>query len=286
MKLGSRGQAVKAVQDLLLARGLPLPKWGADGDLGWETWTALMFFAQSIGLEWQDAETGEGHVPKAVLDALRGEAKPGGGTVLPAIDTSDVVDRRHTHPLLKGRPTPRRPPRVTGIVLHQTATKLGDRPARYDNVACHLAVTPNGTIVYVNDVLAHVWHAHGGNSFTIGIEIDGRFEGVEGNIRTLWGHTKGVTPTPFRSVQVEAARRAVQLAVEYARAAGCEVTKLYAHRQFSNQRVSDPGSAIWSRVGVWAREELGLVTPLSYTKDTGKPIPVEWDPMGTTRYRG
>jgi hypothetical protein len=286
MKLGSRGQAVKAVQDRLLARGLPLPKWGADGDLGWETWPALMFFAQSLGIEWEDAESGEGNVPPPVLAALRGDTPTGGGSPLPTNEVSEVVDRRHTHPLLKGRPTPRKPSRVTGIVLHQTATKLGDRPSRYDNVACHLAVTPNGTVVYVNDVLAYVWHAHGGNSFTIGIEIDGRFEGVEGNIRTLWGHTKGVKPTPFREAQVLAARRAVRLAVEYGRAAGCDVTKLYAHRQFSNQRVSDPGSAIWSRIAVWARDELGLETPLSYTKDTGKPISTEWDPLGKTKYRG
>jgi hypothetical protein len=138
----------------------------------------------------------------------------------------------------------------------------------------------------VNNLLAHVWHANASNGFTLGMEIDGRFEGVAGRIKTLWGWKKGKKPDKLSNKQILAAREGVRWMVETGRAMGCPITRIYAHRQFSNMRRSDPGSLIWQEVGLWAQEELGLESPLTYTLDTGMAIPLEWDPRSNINYYG
>lgn len=57
LRRGSRGDAVKAAQYLLLCRGLKLPKYGADGEYGQETEDAVKEFQRLAGLE-ADGECG------------------------------------------------------------------------------------------------------------------------------------------------------------------------------------------------------------------------------------
>ena len=57
LRRGSRGDAVRAAQYLLLCRGLTLPKYGADGDYGQETEDAVKEFQRLKGLE-ADGECG------------------------------------------------------------------------------------------------------------------------------------------------------------------------------------------------------------------------------------
>lgn len=48
---GMRSDAVKAMQQILLARGYELPKYGADGDYGGETENALLLFQEDMNLK-------------------------------------------------------------------------------------------------------------------------------------------------------------------------------------------------------------------------------------------
>lgn len=57
LRRGSRGDAVRAAQYLLLCRGLTLQKYGADGDYGKETEDAVKEFQRFKGLE-ADGECG------------------------------------------------------------------------------------------------------------------------------------------------------------------------------------------------------------------------------------
>ena len=57
LRRGSRGDAVRAAQYLLLCRGMTLPKYGADGDYGKETEDAVKEFQRLKGLE-ADGECG------------------------------------------------------------------------------------------------------------------------------------------------------------------------------------------------------------------------------------
>ena len=57
LRRGSAGDAVRAVQYLLLTRGMTLPKYGADGDYGQETEDTVKEFQRLKGLE-ADGECG------------------------------------------------------------------------------------------------------------------------------------------------------------------------------------------------------------------------------------
>lgn len=57
LRRGSRGDAVRAAQYLMLCRGMTLPKYGADGDYGKETEDAVKEFQRLKGLE-ADGECG------------------------------------------------------------------------------------------------------------------------------------------------------------------------------------------------------------------------------------
>ena len=50
LKYGSKGSAVKEMQEDLIALGYSLPKYGADGDFGSETEAAVKAFQRSVGL--------------------------------------------------------------------------------------------------------------------------------------------------------------------------------------------------------------------------------------------
>jgi hypothetical protein len=278
LKLGSKGEPVVRVQQALLACGYSLPKWGADGDLGAETWSALVQFAHDRSLEgaWPEAEAWTGTVPQVVLDALIPGPLPGA--------PEGLVDLTRLHRLEKGRKGLRDPKKVTGIVLHQTATKLGNKATRWYDVACHVGIPPGGAILYVNDILSYVWHANAANRFSVGIEIDGRFEGVLGDHKTRWNWQDGREADVLSAKQIAAARDAVRWLVDHGRSIGCPMTHIYAHRQFSDQRRSDPGSQIWTEVALWAKQDLGLKTRPDYTIGTGLAIPTKWDPQGKGPY--
>ena len=51
---GDRGERVKGLQTMLMARGFPLPGFGADGAFGLETLTALHLAQDSLGLPRRD----------------------------------------------------------------------------------------------------------------------------------------------------------------------------------------------------------------------------------------
>jgi len=58
LRRGDKGESVKKMQELLLERGYKLPKYGADGDFGSETESAVKAFQRDWGLK-QDGVVGE-----------------------------------------------------------------------------------------------------------------------------------------------------------------------------------------------------------------------------------
>ena len=186
MKYGDRGAAVTHVQGLLIEAGYELPRFGADGDLGSETWSALYQFACDGDGPWSlwspvDFEAESGDVPSTVLAALVSET-----TADAAERGSQFFDITDEHSLKKGRAGLRDPSRITTVVMHQTAVmfgttkrnraKYGPQEAlhrRFYNVACHTAALQNGDVLYVNKLRAYVWHGNVANRFSVGLEIEG-----------------------------------------------------------------------------------------------------------------
>jgi hypothetical protein len=195
-----------------------------------------------------------------------------------------VIDRRafasQSH---HGWPVKRRSlSKVTGVCLHQTACNMGTRPARYDGTGSHVVVT-GGQIIWLHDWTHRVVAASGWNDATVSIEINGLFAGVEGDPRTVWDDPS----TPGREQAMALDERDVLATLDVLRWMKREIPGLrviVAHRQASADRRNDPGEAIWRRVAIPARAEVGLVTPNEFTLGDGLPIPNEWDDRAKAHY--
>ena len=204
----------------------------------------------------------------------------------------------------RGQPVRRDPSQVTGIVLHQTAVEYGVSQRQIDasggderlalarrglDVACHAIAFRAGFYVAAHDLAVHVNHGNGLNATTLGLEVDGRYPGLmddpetapREDLRTTWGGD----PTVLTDATVETARAALAWLVEEGRREGMPIRYVYAHRQSSDTRRSDPGEELWRRVVLdYAVPELGLETQPARTWGRGEPVPLEWAPAGVGRY--
>lgn len=210
--------------------------------------------------------------------------------------------------LVGGKPVMRDPATITHFVFHQTAVEYGvserqvkasggDRELalarRFLDVACHVAVSRHGFYVFTHPLEALLWHGNGFNDFSIGMEIDGRYAGLEDDPATVAREDLQTTwrgsPTVLAQQTVETACAAVKDTVERGRALGMPLTHAVAHRQSSPTRRSDPGEAIWKRIVLdFAERELGMQVELDRVLDTrsgpGRPIPHAWDPRSSASY--
>jgi hypothetical protein len=262
---------------MLTELGYDLPRWGADGELGVETFEAFVQFLRDHGTEAdEDAERISDaeyallkQVHRATLDAPLG----------PQLATGRFHDLR----ILAGQKHVRGHrswKQIRGITLHQTACRLGENPRRWAGVGAHLGVTRSGQVIWLHDVEKVVIHGNGFNASTIGIEMDGTYEGVEGDRRTFWRPKEDPRREPQNPTLelVEAAKSTIRWLCEHVKRHGGRLELLVAHRQASNQRRSDPGSALWQRVAMPLHEELRLHDGgPGHTVGSGYPIPEAWD---------
>jgi hypothetical protein len=206
-----------------------------------------------------------------------------------------------------GVPVRRRPERVTGIVVHQTAVVYGVGPAllkaaggdadvalamRGLETACHAIAFRRGIFVATHDLDVHVNQANGFNATTLGLEVEGRYPGLvddpsttaREDLKTTWGGK----PTPLDESTVSTARTALKWLVDEGRSLGMPIRFIYAHRQASPTRRSCPGEGLWRALVPWAEEHLGLESRprlvLRRPSGPGRPIPKAWDANGFGRY--
>jgi len=177
-------------------------------------------------------------------------------------------------------------PKITAVVLHQTATHIGEKPASWHGVPIHFGITRAGKIIQLYDLTEVCNHANGFNRSSVGIEIDGWYAGIEGQPKTLWQPKNLTTPRQpmnLPDVQANAVKTIVQGILSTVAANGGRVTHIHPHRQSSKDRQSDPGSLIWKTVGLWAQDTLGLSDGgAAFTVGNGLTIPEAWD----ARYTG
>lgn len=86
LKRGNKGEYVKQLQQKLISKGYPLPRYGADSDFGAETESAVKAFQRDHGL------TGDGIVGPKTWAALDGEEKQTTYTVTVKGATKAVAD--------------------------------------------------------------------------------------------------------------------------------------------------------------------------------------------------
>lgn len=171
--------------------------------------------------------------------------------------------------------------KITGICLHQTACDMGERVERYDTLGAHFAVLRSGRVVWVHELERFVWHGNAWNAGTVGIEINGLFEGVLGDPKTVWDdpttkvHEVGQRVTP---AQIVATKQLVRWICTLVAQKKGEIKALVAHRQSSKNRRDDPGSEVWKEIALPLHAELGLNDGGPGFVLDGLPIPEAWDP--------
>lgn len=318
MRLGDTGPEVTRLQlAILLHDPLALPRWGADGQLGAETWTAARALAERLRLEGMPERPALGmHVPFFVVDALlappadddapepEGEAAADvdTGPPFPLLDlAARRVPARPKDRVIDGSPVYRDPSKITSVTLHQTDVVFGlsarqieaaggDRmlalARRGLGVACHQIAFRRRAdapiIVRAAPVLLWVNHGNGLNPTSLGLEIEGVYPGLVGDKRTLG--SSGRAETPLDEETIEVARAALRDLTDRGRAAGCDLRYLDPHRASSAMRRRDPGEGLWRALAPWAWRELGLAIRPGLVLGTGRALPREWDPTGVVRY--
>jgi N-acetyl-anhydromuramyl-L-alanine amidase AmpD len=272
VKLGSSGSDVALLQRKLNELGSKLT---VDGDFGAKTHDAVIAFQHTHGLVTDGIV---GPQTWAAIDAAVAALDP--ANIPPVTTPPNFYDRRKYAAQSHGghAVTERDPESVTGVCLHQTACNLGERIERYDTVGAHFAITRLGKIIWMHDFDHKVAAANGWNTATVSIEIDGLYAGVEGDPSTVWndpstpGKDVGMVLTPETIASLRALLRWIKSQL------GPRMNAIVAHRQSSEDRPSDPGSAIWV-IALEMHAELDCSDGgIGFTLGDGLPIPEKWDP--------
>ena len=162
-------------------------------------------------------------------------------------------------------------------------------PMGWQRLNAHIGVTQEGKAIIVNDPLDMIWHAQGGKKrtglsrSTIGIEIEGNYPGIRGDMRTLWKGGGG--PHELNIQMMEALSWVFRWLSGWFADRDLKWSKVYGHRQSKNTRIADPGEEIWKAVGIPWIQEIGADDGGNdYCRGSGRPIPREWDPRRTSKY--
>jgi hypothetical protein len=191
----------------------------------------------------------------------------------------------NTSKVVGGKTVARDPKTITGIGIHQTACMFGpmnDRPKAHRRalgIPAHVTAFTDGVYVASAPLPWLLYHGNALNDFTLGLECEGSYPGLEGG--TAWGGTT----TPLTSLAIDTFRAALKWLVDEGRKAGMPIEFIWGHRQANGQKPSDPGEGIWKHVVVeYGCTQLGLKTqPEKFWRD-GKTIPPQWDPRGVGKY--
>lgn len=298
MRYNDKNADVKAVQQALIEQGYALPLYGADGHLGEESWDALQRYSDDQALSWNP------QVPTEVLEQVRrrDSTRPDIPILLPPDQDYELYDLRAEQAkpspksrVVGGATVRRNPQAVTGITIHQMAVNMGlakyqieasdgdkvlARARRGLNIACHVATFRDGSVAWTNELDRYIYHGNGYNRSTLGIEIEGSYPGLING--PTWN---GKAATELTEEGIHGACQGLRLLVEEGRKIGMPIRNVYAHRQASATRRSDPGESIWKHIVLdYAVAVLGLTAHQSETVGKGRPIPAAWDPKGVGAY--
>lgn len=193
---------------------------------------------------------------------------------------------------------------IDSIVIHQTGVPFGisdalvrrsdgdrdlARARRALDVPCHVLAFRQGFFAVAHALPVWINHAGPLNQRSIGLEVDGRYAGLVDDPKTVAREDLATTwdgePEELTELAVQSACAAIDWICKEVRSMGGEISHIFAHRQSSSDRRSDPGEAIWKRVVLdHAVRDRRLKTRPELTFGSGRPIPKEWDPAASAKY--
>jgi hypothetical protein len=159
------------------------------------------------------------------------------------------------------------------------------RAEGWDRLNAHIGITQEGACILVNDPLDWIWHAQGLSRATIGVEIEGNFCGLDGDLRTLWKGGGG--PHSLNPSMMMGLEKAFIWIDDWFAMAGVRWDFVHGHRQSAKSRIADPGEEIWKAVAVPWMDRLGAMDGgPSFKRGEGRTIPREWKAGYPGRYWG
>lgn len=176
-------------------------------------------------------------------------------------------------------------PEINGVTLHQTGCEMPQHPNGWGRVNAHIGITQEGRTILINEFTDMIWHAQGLSKTTIGIEIEGNFPGVRGDMRTLWKGGGG--PHFFNIAMKMALDECFELLCTEFDRNNAAWESVHAHRQSSRSRRADPGSEIWQTIAMPWGKRLGLEQAdggPDWHLPKGMAIPKRWNPAYPGNY--
>lgn len=173
-----------------------------------------------------------------------------------------------------GNITTRDPKTIDAVVLHQTACSIGPaadnarRKRRVLEWPYHAVTYDDGDTVLAHAPALYTYHANALNKRSLGFAVEGHFSAFIGQEKALH--------SPYTEAQADGARRGLKRLVGDARAAGCPVRYVLAHRQSNIARGGDPGEYWFRLLSRFARDELGLETLPQLRVGDGQALPPKW----------
>ena len=173
-----------------------------------------------------------------------------------------------------GNISTRKPETIDAVVLHQTACSIGPaaddkrRKRRVLEWPYHAVTYDDGCTVLAHSPLLYTYHANSLNKRSLGFAVEGHFAAFIGQEMPI--HSS------YSEAQADGARRGLKRLVEDARALGCTIRYVLAHRQSSRNRAGDPGEYWFKLLSRFARDELGLETLPALTTGDGQTLPPKW----------
>jgi len=194
---------------------------------------------------------------------------------IPMHTRGGLIDTSGTHDLPKNYAYDRKWSQIKGVTLHQTGCIMPYSARGWDRVNAHYGVTQSGKAILINEPERMIWHAQGLSRTTIGIEFEGNFCGVEGDLGTLWA--RGGGPHHLSDRMLEASDLVFTDIMTRFKEAKTRWDVVHAHRQSSRNRRGDPGSEIWRRVAVpWMKRLDATSGRPRFSVGTGRGIPSSW----------
>ena len=274
LRWGVLSEDTRSLQSALMYLGYDLPKYENDGKLGNELEGAIEEFCADHGQDPREIWLMSDEDGPMRMD-LSGDFAAGVCQMVDDVSgveqSYSLADVRNASPSKSHGSRPWT--EIDTIVLHQTGVWMTDTPERFERLKAHMGVLRGGDvhrqpcIVLVHDLNDYLWHANGLNAQSVGIEVNGKYDGVHG----------GQQPDPPER-QMESARQSVGFVCDMVKAHGGQIRNVLPHRVSSMTRRSDPGEAIWKGVGRWAQDKLGLSDGGPGFVAGGRPIPEAWDP--------
>jgi hypothetical protein len=149
---------------------------------------------------------------------------------------------------------------------------------RFWKVPYHWVSLLNGDVLHNNNITRYTYAGNGGNGPLVQVSLEGNYPGLEKN--------RKAKHNGYDEHTILTGRAGVRLSVTNSRALGAPIELLYAHRQYSDGRLGDPGEGWWKEIGIPMCEELKMQRRASMRFGSGNEIPNEWDPTGLVDYRG